>query len=941
MSVKLLLPDGRRLSSITTKPAFVSSPIFYVNSVPHIGHLYSMVVADVLKRFHELQGAQVIYSTGTDEHGLKIQEAARKAGKPPSLFCDEISASFVSLAKRANVSYTDFIRTTEPRHSTAVSALWTRLLEKGYIYKGHHEGWYSISDETFYPASQIEDVVSTDGRGSTYKIARETGQRVEWTREENYKFRLGSMRDSLLQWLHTNPEVIVPKPRYSEVLKFVDSMPQSQESDLSISRLKSRLQWGIPVPNDSDHVVYVWLDALTNYLTVTGYPWIDNSSGTHTNEKRDAWPATWHVVGKDILKFHAVYWPAFLIAAGLPPPERLVVHAHWLVDHVKMSKSRGNVVKPFKLLDDFGVDAVRYFLVRDGGLVDDAEFSLSTLRKRKCKDLADQLGNFSLRCTASSMVPDGVVPHPGDHTDDDWPLLCQLKDLHNTTTTHLSNAQLSQYLETVSNLVSEANKYWQSSQPWKLDSSSPRLNTIVYLALETCRVAAGGPSILKKPKIGLSSNLPPNNGIKILESPRAIILHALRVGGRAFLLGYCLRAGLNLALKLIQVLRKRTSLSTAIRNALIREDTLRFAIFIGGFGCTWKLVDNTMRLMRKVDDKWNGFFAGCLAGLALLAETKDRRIMLGQQLTVRALETIFNSLRLSQTFHFPFASSLIFMLGTAQVMYAYVLQQHTIPTSYYKFILDTGPIPEDVLGLVRKSVRGVGIAADELVDACVKSKGTEHALTAVKSIAQELKNGGSVPVVPSLNIVPLALLRMPDFVKRPAMLSLRALVNAVRSSMFLAIFVSAYQGIICSQRSLIKHGFLKADSKYMYWFAGMIAALAIRIENPGQRNNLAIYVLPRAAESLYTILYQRKWVIQIKYFEVAMFSAATGIIIAYFQTEPDALGGIVFRILQRANIIIEDQRRGRPQPPTRGPQGKLAYMPISGKMRQDKRGSFF
>ncbi|TPX33610.1 methionine---tRNA ligase [Synchytrium microbalum] len=489
------------------KPAYVSSPIFYVNSVPHIGHLYSMLFADVMKRFYELQGRPVIFSTGTDEHGLKIQQSAKKAKKPPSVFCDEISSSFVSLAKKANVSYTDFIRTTEPRHYKAVDALWTRLCDAGFIYKGHHEGWYSISDETFYPPSQVADETQPDG--SVVKIARDSGQRVEWTREENYKFKLGSMRNQLLEWLQNNPTAIVPQQKWEEVIEHIKSLTETPDSDLSISRLKSRVDWGIPVPNDPDHVIYVWLDALTNYLTVTGYPWTESVS------KKDYWPAECHIIGKDIIKFHAIYWPAFLMAAGLPPPNKIIVHAHWLMGRFKMSKSRGNVVDPVKLLDEFGVDAVRYFLIRDGGMNHDAEFSMQSIKTRKVNDLADQLGNFAMRCTASSIIADGVVPqlpHPfaipsfnrelrefGSKTPVYFALQ-QLYDLKSSLTfltkntfkaavTHsVRKGQLGQYLETVSRLIVQGNKYWQDSEPWKMDQNSNEFKTCVYVSLEICRL---------------------------------------------------------------------------------------------------------------------------------------------------------------------------------------------------------------------------------------------------------------------------------------------------------------------------------------------------------------------------------------------------------------------------------------------------------------------
>ncbi|KAJ1550533.1 methionyl-tRNA synthetase, partial [Nowakowskiella sp. JEL0078] len=366
---------------------------------PHIGHLYSSVLADIMKRWYEFIGRESYLCTGTDEHGLKIQNAARDAKTDPKSFCDSISTKFLDLCEASNISQTDFIRTTEKRHYDAVTK---RLKESGYIYKGKHEGWYCVSDETFYPVKQVIEV---DGN----MISKETGKKVEWTSEENYKFRLSNMRVPLLNWIKSNPDVILPKSRYDEIV----STLEGEIADLSISRPKSRLQWGIPVPDDEDHVIYVWMDALTNYLTVCGFP-----------NSLIGWPADWHVVGKDIIKFHSIYWPAFLLAANLEPPKRILVHAHWLLNRTKMSKSLGNVVDPFLLLENFGADPIRYFLARDGGITDDSEFSINTIEKRYRKDLAGQLGNLLMRCTAPKINPFQIVPsRPVNLSDVDLKLL--------------------------------------------------------------------------------------------------------------------------------------------------------------------------------------------------------------------------------------------------------------------------------------------------------------------------------------------------------------------------------------------------------------------------------------------------------------------------------------------------------------------------------------
>jgi methionyl-tRNA synthetase len=383
----------RFLHTPTSETKFITSPIFYVNSKPHIGHLYSATLADVFKRYWEFQGFHSMYSIGTDEHGLKIQQQAEREGLKPLELCDRITLEFKTLFDSTNVSYTDYIRTTEKRHEKAVHEIWNRLMDGGYIYKGYHEGWYSISDECFVPESQTY----TETRdGKEVVLSKESGKPVEWTREENYKFKLNEFKARLLEWLEESPNAIVPPHAYREVLQHLKS---PDLGDISVSRLKSRVQWGISVPNDPDHVVYVWLDALTNYLTVSGYPL-----------KTQGWPATLHVVGKDILKFHAIYWPAFLMAAGLPLPKQILSHGHWLIQNQKMSKSSGNGVDPFLLIDHYGIDPIRYFLIRDGGITIDPEFSLATIWRRYKHDLAGHLGNLCMRCSSKKINPSGMIP---------------------------------------------------------------------------------------------------------------------------------------------------------------------------------------------------------------------------------------------------------------------------------------------------------------------------------------------------------------------------------------------------------------------------------------------------------------------------------------------------------------------------------------------------
>ena len=310
---------------------------------------------------------------------------------------------------------------------------WNEIEQAGYIYKGFHEGWYSVSDETFVPESQIEDVIRD---GISIKVSKESGKVVEWTKEENYKFRLSAFKERLLEWLLKNPKVIVPSNQYKDIL---NQLKENELGDLSISRLRSKVSWGIPVPNDDHHVIYVWLDALTNYLTVTGYPFdnqnpaiqkkthptltlIDNDNQSARNHLPD-WPASWHIVGRDIIKFHAIYWPAFLMAANLPLPKKILSHGHWLVGNQKMSKSSGNGVDANQVLEKYGIDAIRYFLLRDGGIsinpgtilyfsfvVNFIEFSMDTIMRRYKHDLAGQLGNLAMRATSLKINPTGKVP---------------------------------------------------------------------------------------------------------------------------------------------------------------------------------------------------------------------------------------------------------------------------------------------------------------------------------------------------------------------------------------------------------------------------------------------------------------------------------------------------------------------------------------------------
>ncbi|GAB7345326.1 hypothetical protein MBLNU457_3679t1 [Dothideomycetes sp. NU457] len=368
------------------KPYYITTPIFYVNAAPHVGHMYTMILADVMKRWAVLQGKRAILCTGTDEHGMKIQQAAQKAESDPKTFCDQGAEVFKTLAAQVGMSNDHFVRTTDPAHRETVEYVWHLLDERGLIYESKHEGWYSVSDETFYPESQVHLIVDPP-TGRKIMVSIETGKEVQWTSERNYHFRLSAFRGRLLAWYKENPDWITPASRMKEVVASV----QAGLEDLSVSRPVDRLTWGIRVPTDSTQTIYVWLDALLNYITMAGYPWQPG------NEHAGGWPADVHVIGKDIVRFHCVYWPAFLMALNLPLPTRIMTHAHWTLGKQKMAKSTGNVVNPFFALDRFRLDAMRYFLVHNGGIVNDSDYDNRYIVERYLTDLKGGLGNLVAR----------------------------------------------------------------------------------------------------------------------------------------------------------------------------------------------------------------------------------------------------------------------------------------------------------------------------------------------------------------------------------------------------------------------------------------------------------------------------------------------------------------------------------------------------------------
>ena len=356
-------------------------------AAPHVGHLFTLVLTDILKRWQVLLGDQhATMLTGTDEHGMKIQKAAEKAGLDVKLFCDKHMRQFEQLSHRADISYDHFIRTTDPVHKAAVEHFWQELNHRGHLYESKHEGWYSVSDETFFPQSSVH-LVLDPSTGRKHMASMETGREVEWTSEINYHFRLSGFKDRLLRHYEENPDFIVPASRQSFIVKEVKSGLQ----DLSVSRPASRLQWGIQVPNDESQTIYVWLDALINYLTYAGYPF------TPGTEKDSIWPPNCQVIGKDIIKFHCIYWPAFLMALDIPLPKQFLTHAFWTLNREKMSKSVGNVVNPFFAIDRFDTDTMRYYLANDGGIVDDADYDNLYIVDRYKKGLQGGLGNLVSR----------------------------------------------------------------------------------------------------------------------------------------------------------------------------------------------------------------------------------------------------------------------------------------------------------------------------------------------------------------------------------------------------------------------------------------------------------------------------------------------------------------------------------------------------------------
>ena len=452
-----------------TKRFTITTPIYYVNGAPHIGHAYTSIAADVMARWKRLDGYEVFFLTGTDEHGQKVEQAALAAGVPPQEFTDRVSADFRAMAGAMNISYDDFIRTTEPRHTEACTALWRRLQEAGQIYLGAYEGWYATRDESFYGEDEL--VLRPDG----VRVAP-TGAPVEWVTEPSYFFKLSAWQDRLLAFYEAHPEFIGPPGRRNEVMSFV----RQGLKDLSISRTSFR--WGVPVPGDPAHVMYVWWDALVNYITALGYP-------DETGPLWRFWPADLHLVGKEIVRFHAVFWPAFLMAAGLPLPRRVYSHGWWTIDGEKMSKSIGNVVDPRDLVAEFGIDPVRFFLLREVPFGGDGDFSRRALISRLNVELANDLGNLAQR-TLSQLARNtaGRLPPRGPATEEDAALLGHAQALPETLRPLIDRQALHEALEEIWKLVRASNGYIDRQAPWALKKTDlARMGTVLVVLTDVLR----------------------------------------------------------------------------------------------------------------------------------------------------------------------------------------------------------------------------------------------------------------------------------------------------------------------------------------------------------------------------------------------------------------------------------------------------------------------
>jgi len=458
---------------LSGKPYYITTAIAYPDGAPHIGHAYEAIATDAIARFMRLDGRDVFFLTGTDEHGQKIQQTAALEGLTPRQLLDRNVPLFEAMVERLNCSNDDFIHTTEPRHHRASEEIWRRMEANGDIYLGKYAGWYSVRDEAYY----TEDETALNEQKE--RVAAKTGTPVEWVEEESYFFRLSAYADKLLK-LFERPNYVLPRERFNEVMSFVKGGLQ----DLSVSR--TTFDWGVRVPGNPKHVMYVWVDALTNYITAVGYP----DTGSETFKKY--WPANLHVIGKDIVRFHAVYWPAFLMSAGIEVPRRIFSHGFLFNRGEKMSKSVGNVIDPFALADAYGVDPLRYFFLREVPFGQDGNYSHEAIVNRINADLANDLGNLAQRSlTMVTRNFDGVLPRPATLSANDQAILAAADAIIGKAREAMATQQLHQVLNGVWAVVADANRYFAGEAPWALAKTDPaRQGTVLYVTVEVLRQIA-------------------------------------------------------------------------------------------------------------------------------------------------------------------------------------------------------------------------------------------------------------------------------------------------------------------------------------------------------------------------------------------------------------------------------------------------------------------
>ena len=442
-----------------SKNYYITTPIYYVNDKPHIGHAYTSLACDVLARFKRMDGFNVHFLTGTDEHGQKIEQSAKKAGKGAQQFTDEVAEHFVEMAELMGLSHDDFIRTTQPRHKEYVAQVWQKIKGNGHIYLDKYSGWYSVSDEAFYAESEL-----VDGKAPT-------GKDVEWVEEESYFFDLSKWQEKLLEFYNANPDFIAPEGRRNEVISFV----KGGLKDLSISR--TSFKWGVPVPSDQNHVMYVWLDALFNYISAL-------------EDKKDAfWPADLHMVGKDILRFHAIYWPAFLMAADLPLPKRVFAHGWWTIEGEKMSKSLGNVVAPSEMVEEFGLDATRYFLMREVPFGNDGNFSKDGVIERVNAELGNKVGNLAQRVL--SMIYKNCDAKIPQILVDEYKEFLKIDEVFAAVKKRMDTQEFHLALEKIIGEATAANIFTDEHAPWNLKKEDPeKMAEILAVLAEKIRQIA-------------------------------------------------------------------------------------------------------------------------------------------------------------------------------------------------------------------------------------------------------------------------------------------------------------------------------------------------------------------------------------------------------------------------------------------------------------------